>query len=255
MAGAPQPQEFAESAAPPAPLSQEERAAARRASRAARAAAAAAAKKAAGIPRKTLQERREATAARAGKPPPPKPKLGHPQRITVPKIAEALAKTGGLIGVTAQFLKCERRTVEKYVARYPSLQEVRDQAREEALDHTEWALIKAARAGEPWAVQWFLRYQGKARGYQEIRKTEQESTVRVEVAYTEDALRSGQPTTTVTQISQLPPPAVDPVLGGDGAPRTGSADAPQTGPAIEIVEAEITFAGAQEDPQEGGGER
>src|SRR3954469_5480198 len=119
------------------------------------------------------------------------PRIGALPKVTVAQIAEALGKTGGLIGISAQLLKVERRTVERYLAKYASLRTVRDQAKESALDHAEWSLIRAAKAGEPWAVQWFLRYQGKERGYQDVRKTEAESTVRVEVAYTDDALASG----------------------------------------------------------------
>ena len=146
---------------------------------------------------------------------------GRPPRWSTEQIAEALAKTGGLIGVSADLLGCNRRTVERYVARYPSLQKVLADAKEEALDHAEWALYKAAKAGEPWAVQWFLKHQGKRRGYQEVHKTEQDSRVHVDVTYTHDALSSGRPSTTVTP---LPKPAE-----ADDLPR------------LEVVEAEVTY--------------
>lgn len=190
--------------------------------------------------RLTVAERKARTAARTGQPV-PAAKKGAPEKLSVPRIAEALAKTGGLIGPAAEFLQYPRSSVVHYVERYASLQRVQSQAREHALDDTEWALIKAARAGEPWAVQWFLKYQGKERGYQEVRKTEQDATVRVEVAYTEDALGAGRPTTTVTQLAQLPPP--------DGAAEGGgSAESSQYEQRVEVVEAEVSYP-----PEDSGG--
>lgn len=185
--------------------------------------------------RLTVAERKARTAARTGQPV-PAAKKGAPEKLSVPRIAEALAKTGGLIGPAAEFLQYPRSSVVHYVERYASLQRVQSQAREHALDDTEWALIKAARAGEPWAVQWFLKYQGKSRGYQEVHKSEQDTRVQVEVTYTEDALGAGRPNTTV---QQLPPP---PSSSGSADSGVRSADSPH----IEIVDAEISY------PQEGG---
>lgn len=211
MAGAP----TAGPAAAAPPLSPEERAAARRERERQKHASARAEGR---EPSRNRAQRRASHGVTAT------PRTGRPPKVSVAQIAEALGKTGGLIGISAQLLKVERRTVERYLTKYASLRTVRDQAKESALDHAEWSLIRAAKAGEPWAVQWFLRYQGKARGYQDVRKTEQESTVRVEVAYTDDALASGHPATTVTQ---LPPPSAD------------EADPSHYEPQIEVVEAEV----------------
>jgi len=127
--------------------------------------------------------------------------MGRPPKVSVDLIAEALAKTGGLLGVTAQLLKCERRTIERYLVRYSGLRKIRDDAKEHALDDAEWALIKAAKRGDPWAVQWFLRYQGKRRGYQEATRDAAGQTLRVDVVYSDELLR---PTANSTTVRALP---------------------------------------------------
>lgn len=138
----------------------------------------------------------------------------------------------------ARWLKVKPATVSAALKRWPSLIDVLQEAKSAALDDTEWALIRAAKGGEPWAVQYFLRHQGRERGYVEQKKGEGVPTFRVEVAYTEDALGVSRPATTVTQ---LPAPA--------SAERSHNEHPDAETPQIEVVEAEVTFPQLEPEPE------
>jgi len=149
--------------------------------------------------------------------------------LTKARVADALMKTGGLLTVAATALKVTRPELVKAFGRWPTLYRVQEEAKEAILDGVEWALIRAARGGEPWAVQYFLRHQGQERGYAEVHKSEHQARIQVDVAYTQDALSSGQPTTVVTPLPPLAPP-----------PPQG-AESSQYEPAVEVVEADVGF--------------
>jgi hypothetical protein len=161
-------------------------------------------------------------------------------RLTKARVADALLKTGGLLNIAANALRCSHLELRLALRRWPTLLQVKEEAKEAALDGAEWALIRAAKQGEPWAVQWFLKHQGQERGYAEVARSEHQERVRVEVTYTEDALGAARPATTVTP---LPPPSVR---------RAPGADLPR----IEVVEAEsqtLPFAQAADTVESGEG--
>lgn len=90
--------------------------------------------------------------------------------FTVEQVAEALQKSGGVPAAAAKLLKCDWHTVMRYLSKYPELEALRVDAREQKLDLAEDQLIKAMEKGEPWAVKFFLLTQGKDRGYSERRE-------------------------------------------------------------------------------------
>lgn len=169
----------------------------------------------------------------AGRRAPPVDGRANPNRprFTKEEAAAALLKTGGLISVAAAALRVTPESVRRALKRWPTLRPLLEEAKDAILDDTEWALFRAARSGEPWAVQYLLRHHGKQRGYQEVRKTEEERRVQVEVTYSADALAAGRPDTVVTQ---LPPPA--------------NAEPPH----IEVVEAEVVLTHAPDTESAGG---
>ena len=87
------------------------------------------------------------------------------QRYTVGQVAEALDACKGLIYLAARRLGCTSATVINYTNRYPSLRAIVAEFRGRRVDAAEAALDKAVLAGEPWAVLFLLRTQGKDRGY------------------------------------------------------------------------------------------
>src|SRR5262245_6648578 len=89
------------------------------------------------------------------------------QRYTRAEVLEALLACNGLLYLAADRLGCGSNTVINYMRRYPSLRRLVLEKRGRRVDVGEAALDRAVLAGEPWAVQFLLRTQGKDRGYVE----------------------------------------------------------------------------------------
>lgn len=89
------------------------------------------------------------------------------ERFTREQVAEALAAAGGVQSDAARILGCSRSTLNGYVRRYPDLQQVIVDTREEALDLAESQLQKKMKEGNMTAIIFFLKTQGKHRGYVE----------------------------------------------------------------------------------------
>jgi hypothetical protein len=89
------------------------------------------------------------------------------ESFTVDQVAEALSAAGGVQADAARILNCSRSTLNGYVRRYPTLQELIIQTREETLDLAESQLIKKVKDGNMTAIIFYLKTQGKQRGYVE----------------------------------------------------------------------------------------
>jgi Bacterial regulatory protein, Fis family len=121
--------------------------------------------------------------------------MARKQKFTAAQVIEALEASGGLQGPAAQALGCSRRTLYNYAKRYASVAEAIEEQRELNLDAAEMSLLRAAvERGEAWAVCFYLKTQGKHRGYTE--KTEVEDLVKHELeavfALLEDALEQDE---------------------------------------------------------------
>lgn len=81
--------------------------------------------------------------------------------------AAAIARLNGNIAAVARRFKVSRSTVTTFIGNDPALQTVLSDAREGMLDDAEGVLYKAVKSGEAWAVCFFLKTQGKPRGYVE----------------------------------------------------------------------------------------
>ena len=81
------------------------------------------------------------------------------------KIITALMSTKGMIAAAARMLGCDRGTIYDAAKRYPAIQDAIDGERELQLDLTEIALFTAISKGEGWAVCFYLKCQGRKRGY------------------------------------------------------------------------------------------
>ena len=86
---------------------------------------------------------------------------------TVEEYAIALREAKGLVTVAARRLGVTREAVRMRVAKHPTLREARDEAREALADLAESMLFECIRRGEAWAVCFYLKTQGKDRGYVE----------------------------------------------------------------------------------------
>lgn len=80
-------------------------------------------------------------------------------------VITAIQKANGKVSLAAKSLKCSRQTVMNYVNEYPVVKEALEDARELTLDIAEDKLFKAIKKGEAWAICFYLKTQGKSRGY------------------------------------------------------------------------------------------
>lgn len=97
---------------------------------------------------------------------PPK-KRGRRPKLDPELVAAALAEMQGNVAAVAKRFGVDRTSVRDLIGRRPALTRVCQDAREGMLDHAESALYRAVVAGEAWAVCFFLKTQGRGRGYVE----------------------------------------------------------------------------------------
>lgn len=88
-------------------------------------------------------------------------------RVTNKQISEAIEKYSGNITAVAKSLGVNRSTIYRRTAKSTKLQEDLTSARETMLDNVESTLYKQALEGNTTAMIFFLKTQGKSRGYVE----------------------------------------------------------------------------------------
>ena len=91
---------------------------------------------------------------------------------TAKRIIKALQETKGLLTMAAERSGIGYRTVCRYVAEYPSVKEAAYDAKESMLDLAEDKLYSKIRDGDNTAIIFYLKTQGKARGYIEKQEIE-----------------------------------------------------------------------------------
>jgi hypothetical protein len=83
------------------------------------------------------------------------------------EIAEAITAANGLISVAAQSLGCSRTTIYSAIKRWKYVQEALEDSRERTLDFAEGKLFQQIKKNNMTAIIFFLKTQGKSRGYVE----------------------------------------------------------------------------------------
>ena len=86
-------------------------------------------------------------------------------KYTDKQIIDALQGTRGMVYVAAQRLGCSHNTILARVAKSDNIRAVLVAERGKMGDTAELKLIQAIQAGQPWAVQFYLKTQAKDRGY------------------------------------------------------------------------------------------
>ena len=88
-------------------------------------------------------------------------------RYTDKQIIHALKLTNGMVYVAADNLGCSPNTVKKRLLSSQRVAEAQEAAKGQLLDVAETRLAAAVARTEPWAVQFYLKTQGRCRGYGE----------------------------------------------------------------------------------------
>ena len=89
------------------------------------------------------------------------------RELTAQKIIEALHASHGLLTLAAKKAGVGYRTVCRYVEEYPSVAQAVVDSKEAMLDSAESKLFEKIEGGDNTAIIFFLKTQGKARGYLE----------------------------------------------------------------------------------------
>lgn len=87
-------------------------------------------------------------------------------------VSAAIAEYSGNLASVARQFKVTRSAVHQFVNASPALLQVVADQKESRLDNAESALDRALNEGEAWAVCFFLKTQGKKRGYVEKQEVE-----------------------------------------------------------------------------------
>lgn len=87
------------------------------------------------------------------------------KHLDVERVAEEIRNHRGNMAAVARAFGVRRQAVWKFITQNPYLKEICDESKETMLDVAEDKLREAVEAGEGWAVCFYLKTQGKARGY------------------------------------------------------------------------------------------
>lgn len=106
------------------------------------------------------------------------------EKYTAAQMIDALTQTKGMVTVAARRLGCDPATVYRYIRLYPTVAQAARDQRESVTDMAELALYKAIQDGEGWAVCFYLKTQGKGRGYIERQEVEHSGAIGIVKGYT-----------------------------------------------------------------------
>ena len=104
--------------------------------------------------------------------------LSKKRQDTAQRIIKALGESAGLMTVVAKKAGVSYTTLKRYTAEYPTVKAAVLDAKEAMLDFAEGKLFAKIRDGDNTAIIFYLKTQGKSRGYverQEVANPEGES--------------------------------------------------------------------------------
>ena len=91
--------------------------------------------------------------------------MANKEKYTKEQISKALWDANGFISKTARNLGCTDKTIYNYFKKYPELQDNCEFIRNYNLDLAESELVKLIKKGNLGAICFYLKCQGKKRGY------------------------------------------------------------------------------------------
>jgi len=109
------------------------------------------------------------------------------RRCTVNKIKIALAECGGRVSDAAQKLGCDAHALRSRIEGSPDLQKILEHIREDQVDLAESRLMERIDKGELSAITFFLKCQGRRRGWVEKQLTDQAVNQCVDIRIVPDA--------------------------------------------------------------------
>ena len=98
---------------------------------------------------------------------------------TCARIIKAISESNGLLTLAAKKAGVSYNTVWRYTQEYPSVKEAVHTAKESMLDFAEGMLYKNMREGDNACIIFYLKTQGKARGFIERQEVEHSGSIGV----------------------------------------------------------------------------
>ena len=89
------------------------------------------------------------------------------KKYTAADVIAAIKGSKGIISQAARKLGCTRQTIYNYVENYATVREALENEREDLLDFVEGKLLGEINRGNITAIIFYLKTQGKHRGYVE----------------------------------------------------------------------------------------
>lgn len=98
--------------------------------------------------------------------------MGRKKQFTAEEVAQAVKKAQGFVTVAARALGCTSQTIHNYRKTYKVVAEAFDESRETHLDFAEGKLMQQIKAGNITGIIFYLKTQGRTRGYIERSQVE-----------------------------------------------------------------------------------
>lgn len=105
---------------------------------------------------------------------------------TIKEIEDAIKERRGNLAAVGRKLGVSRQAISKRVKENKRLQEVWEETRETMLDDAETSLYDEALSGNTTALIFFLKTQGKSRGYTEKTEVAHEGGVTISLSWGDD---------------------------------------------------------------------
>jgi hypothetical protein len=93
------------------------------------------------------------------------------RKLSLRKVRAEIDKQHGNVTMVAKTFRVTRQTVYTFLKENPELKQALDDEREKMIDNVESALYEQALSGNTTAMIFFLKTQGKGRGYIERQET------------------------------------------------------------------------------------
>lgn len=107
--------------------------------------------------------------------------------VTVSQVEKQLREKRGNIAAVARALGSTRQTVYDKIKKYPKLQATLKETRETMLDNAETTLYDEALNGNITALIFFLKTQGKSRGYTERTEVQHDGGLKITMDWGDNA--------------------------------------------------------------------
>lgn len=120
------------------------------------------------------------------------PKTKRPHKVTLAQIVDAIRRAGGNLTAAARALGISRQALYTRIYRSERLKAVVDEMREVTLDTVENCLLDRVKRGDTTAMIFWLKTQGKHRGWVERQEIDHRGDLTVQVVRYSDVEAQGK---------------------------------------------------------------